>query len=124
MSEQDEFKRFLSDEKLDKDKFLVEIPAEQKSVYDERIPSGYNPMEEIELRGRAFRGLAGGRIPWWVLISGWIIFGSFALVSFYAVVTSLSLAALIPLAIATIPLLILWRGTTAKRLFLEKGKVR
>lgn len=124
MSEKDEFNRFLSDEKLDKDRFLVEIPAEQKSVYDERIPSGYNSMEEIELRGRAFRGLAGGRIPWWVLISGWIIFGSFALVSFYVVVTSLSLAALIPLAIATTPLLILWRGTTAKRLFLKKGKVR
>lgn len=114
MSEKDEPNPFFRDEKLDKDKLSVELPAEQKPVYHERIPSGFDPIGEIHLRGRVFRSLAGGLIPWWVLISGWIMFGGFALLILYAAVISLSLAALMPLALAAIPLLILWRGTVAK----------
>jgi hypothetical protein len=75
MSENDEPNQFFRDEKLDEDQLFVEVPAEQKSPYQERIPSGYDPMGEIYLRGRAYRSLSGGTIPWWVLISGWIIFG-------------------------------------------------
>src|ERR687894_768970 len=94
MSENDESKQFLPDDKLDTDRIVVEVPAEQKSPYQERIPSGYEPMGEIYLRGRAFRGLAGGRIPWWVLISGWIVFGGLALLTLITAIASASFGAL------------------------------
>ncbi|MEG4029032.1 MULTISPECIES: hypothetical protein [unclassified Microcoleus] len=114
MSENDESKQFLPDHKLDTDRIVVEVPADQKSPYQERIPSGYEPMGEIYLRGRAFRGLAGGRIPWWVLISGWIFFGGLALLIMISAIASASFPALPGLIIVAIPLIILWRGTTAK----------
>jgi hypothetical protein len=114
MNEKDEFNQFFPDESLDKDNLSVEIPAEQKPLYPERIPSGYEPMGEIQLRGRVFRGLAEGRIPWWVLITGWVLFGGFALLMVYAVATSSSLMTWLTLAIAAIPVFILWKGTRVK----------
>ncbi|MEG4508089.1 hypothetical protein QUA81_31255 [Microcoleus sp. F6_B4] len=123
MSKNDESKQFLPDDKLDTDRIVVEVPAEQKSPYQERIPSGYEPMGEIYLRGRAFRGLAGGRIRWWVLISGWILFGGLALLILISAIASASFSALPALIILAIPIIILWRGTTAK-LFIEKHKSR
>jgi hypothetical protein len=123
MSENDESKQFLPDDKLDTDRIVVEVPAEQKSPYQERIPSGYEPMGEIYLRGRAFRGLAGGRIPWWVLISGWILFGGLALLTLITAIASASFGALPVLIILAIPIIILGRGTTAK-LSIEKHKSR
>jgi hypothetical protein len=126
MNEHDESKQFFPDDKLDSDRIVVEVPADQKSPYQERIPSGYEPMGEIYLRGRAFRGLAGGRIPWWVLISGWIFFGGLALlivISAILPLTSASFSALLPLIILAIPLIILWRGTTTK-LSIQKQKSR
>ncbi|MEM8777514.1 MAG: hypothetical protein AAGF26_01315 [Cyanobacteria bacterium P01_G01_bin.49] len=101
-------------DQLKEDELFVEIPSEPKSPFDEKIPSGYDPMGEIYLRGRAFRGLAGGRIPWWILISGWIIFGGFALLIVMAAVTSNNFLGLIMLFIPAIILIILWRGTQAK----------
>lgn len=134
MNEHDESKQFFPDDKFDSDRIVVEVPADQKSPYQERIPSGYEPMGEIYLRGRAFRGLAGGRIPWWVLISGWIFFGGLALLIVISAIlpalTSASFSALLPLIILAIPLIILaipliimWRGTTAK-LSIQKQKSR
>ena len=114
MSENDEPKQFFRDEKLDEDRLFVEVPAEQKPPYQERIPSGYDPMGEIYLRGRAYRSLSGGTIPWWVLISGWLIFGAPALMVLIAAIASPSFIMLPALAFAAIPLLILWRGTLAK----------
>ncbi|MBH8562273.1 hypothetical protein I8748_08800 [Nostoc sp. CENA67] len=96
------------------DKLYIEIPAEQNSPYQERIPSGYDPMQEIYLRGRAFRSMSGGRIPWWVLISGWLIFGGLALLMLISAIASQSFGLLLPLAFVSIPVLILWRGTVAK----------
>ncbi|MEG4810975.1 hypothetical protein QUA82_24680 [Microcoleus sp. F8-D3] len=123
MSKNDESKPFLPDDKLDTDRIVVEVPAEQKSPDRERIPSGYEPMGEIYLRGRAFRGLAGGRIRWWVLISGWIIFGGLALLILISAIASASFSPLPALIILAIPIIILWRGTTTK-LFIEKHKSR
>ncbi len=114
MSENDEPNQFFRHDKLDEDRLFVEVPAEQKPPHQERIPSGYDPMGEIYLRGRAYRSLSGGTIPWWVLISGWIIFGSPALLMLIAAIASPSWSLLLPLAFAAIPLLILWRGTLAK----------
>jgi len=124
MSKNNEYRQFLPDDESDHKPIIMEVPADSKPPYQpERIPSGYDPMSEIYLRGRAFRGLAEGRIPWWVIISGWIIFGGFALVVLSAAVTSASFVALPFLAIAAIPLLVLWRGTVAKR-SIEKRKRR
>src|ERR671933_1700965 len=85
MSENDEPKQFFRDDKLDEERLFVKIPAEQKSPHQEKIPSGYDPMGEIYLRGRAYRGLSGGSAPWWVIISSWLIFGGLALVVLVAV---------------------------------------
>ncbi|QSJ17467.1 hypothetical protein JYQ62_00815 [Nostoc sp. UHCC 0702] len=114
MNENEEDKQFFGDENLGNDKLYIEIPAEQQPPYQERIPSGYDPMQEIYLRGRAFRSLSGGRIPWWVLISGWLIFGGLALLMLITAIASQSFTLLLPLAFASIPVLILWRGTLAK----------
>jgi hypothetical protein len=109
-----EFNPSPLNQRLDRGKVSNEIPANQKLIDYERIPSGYDPMGQIQLAGRIYRSLAGGRIPWWVLISGWIIFGSIAFFFLFLVVSSFSLSALFPLMIETFPLLILWKGTTAK----------
>ncbi|PSB21987.1 hypothetical protein C7B65_00800 [Phormidesmis priestleyi ULC007] len=114
MNNKDEFNRFLPDESLDPDKLSIGIPAEQTPLNPDRIPSGFDPMGEIQLRGRAYRSLAGGQAPWWVLISGWVIFGGFVWIMVRLTVLSSSFVLLIPLAIATIPLFILLKGTKAK----------
>ncbi|MFB2938484.1 hypothetical protein ACE1B6_24820 [Aerosakkonemataceae cyanobacterium BLCC-F154] len=112
MSKKDQFDEFLPESK--QENLYIEIPAEQRPLEHNRIPSGYEPMGEIELRGRVFRGLASGQVHWWVLITGWIILGSYTLLVCYLAVTSFFWAGLIFLAIAVIPLLVLWKGTTAK----------
>jgi hypothetical protein len=84
-----------------------------------------------------YRGFAGGRTPWWVIISGWVIFGSISFSTFAAIVpefshvlTQLSLAQLniaellrkSPLVLwssllfvfSIFPLYIVGRGTVAK----------
>lgn len=118
MSKNNKSKQFFPDDELDRDQIIAEVPAEQKSPYQERIPSGYDPMGEIYLRGRAFRGLAEGRIPWWVIISGWIMFGGSAVLILIYALTSTSFSALPALIIVTLPLIlpliIIWRGTMAK----------
>jgi hypothetical protein len=116
MSNNDEYKQFFPDDKLklERERIVVEVPADPKPPYQEKIPSGFDPMSEIYLRGRAFRGLAGGKIPWWVLISGWIMFGGLTLLILIPTLTSAAFGLLPVLAIASIPLVILWRGTVAK----------
>jgi hypothetical protein len=114
MSENDKPNQFSRGKQSEDEPYFVEIPAEQKSPEWERIPSGYDPMGKIHLRGRAMRSLSGGRIPWWVLISGWVIFGALGLYVLIAAVASRSWTMLLPLVLAAIPLLILWRGTRSK----------
>ncbi|MCU0543476.1 MAG: hypothetical protein MUE44_15080 [Oscillatoriaceae cyanobacterium Prado104] len=121
MSENDDSKQFFPDDEIDRDRIVVEVPINPHSPYQERVPLGYDPMSEIYLRGRAFRGLAGGRIPWWVLISGWIFFGSRTLLVLLISAIPLAwfgvlsiLIALPILILVAIPMIILWRGTIAK----------
>lgn len=113
MNNNNESDRFLPDENFDNDKLSIEIPAAQP-VHPERIASGFDPMGEIQLRGQAYRGLAGGQIPWWILISGWAIFGCIAAVLLHAAIKSASLTIWILFIIMAIPLFILGRGTAAK----------
>lgn len=95
-------------------KLYIEIPAEPPPFHPERISNGYDPMGEIRLRGQASRGLAAGSIPWWVLVSSWIMFAVSALWVLYLIASSQSLGSLVLIIFLLIPLLILWRGTTAK----------
>jgi hypothetical protein len=117
---QDYFKRddarhpLHSDRNPEPEKFVVEIPPEKPPTYQEKLPSGFDPMGEIYLRGHAYRGLAGGTQPWWVIISGWFIFGGIAFMIIGAAISSLSPMLIIPFLFALIPVIILWRGTTAK----------
>lgn len=104
----------LASQDFDRNDLVVELPAQPSSPYPERIPLGYDPMGDIHLRGRAMRGLAGGRIPWWILISGWILFGVPTLFLLSELIRG-NLAALPALLMFGIFIMILWRGTAAKR---------
>jgi VIT1/CCC1 family predicted Fe2+/Mn2+ transporter len=97
-----------------RDKIRVEIPTERELTYQQRIPSGYDPMGEIYLRGRAMRNMSSGTIPWWVLISGWVLFGGSFLLLISTAIFSKSLALILYLIIPGIFVLIVLRGTLAK----------
>jgi hypothetical protein len=122
MSENDQLQQFLPDDNLNSEGIVVKTPTDPNLYYQDKVLSGYEPMSGIYL-GIASRGLAGGRIPWWVLISGWIIFGGLALLILIPAIASVSFTALPALIIVAIPLIILWRGTTAK-FFIGKHKSR
>lgn len=117
----DDYNQFLPGDNLNSEKIFFEVPAAPKPPYQERIPSGYDPMGEIYLRGRASRSLASGRISWWVLISGWLFFGGLALFTLIPAITSGEFSFLPALAIIAIFFVILWRGTVAK-LSIKKRK--
>ncbi|MGF1499752.1 MAG: hypothetical protein ACFB8W_23440 [Elainellaceae cyanobacterium] len=114
MSEDKDLDQFFPDEQPNEDELVVELPASPPSPYQERIPSGYDPMGEIYLRGRAYQGLARGSIPWWVLISGWVVFGGTSLFVLFIVFTAGSLSSLPLLLFPAALIAILWRGTSAK----------
>ena len=108
------FPKDIARAKVNSDDLVVELPSHSPSPYQERIPSGYDPMGEIYLRGRAMRGLASGRIPWWVLTAGWLLFGVPTLF-FLSLLLQGHLEILPALLLFGIFVLILWRGTIAKR---------
>lgn len=115
MSNNDEPEKFFGKgSNFDSDKIRVEVPAEREPTYQERIPSAYDPLGEIYLRGRAMRSMSSGTMPWWVLISGWILFGGFFLVLVGIAISSISLDLVPVLIISGIPVLIVLKGTLAK----------
>ncbi|MBW4574598.1 MAG: hypothetical protein KME08_04875 [Aphanothece sp. CMT-3BRIN-NPC111] len=75
MNEDNEYKKYFRDEGLDKGEISYDIPAEQKLPFQEKLPSGYDPMGEIYLEGRAYSNISEGNSKWWIIISSWIIFG-------------------------------------------------
>lgn len=99
---------------LDKSKVITEIPAEQQPVYDEKLPSGFDPMGRIYLSGRAYRGISGGRISWLMLISAWVVFGAMFVTLLSAAFTSPGFAILFALLVSSLPLIITLRGTLTK----------
>jgi hypothetical protein len=96
------------------DNLFIEVPPTQHSPYPDRVPSATDPMGEIYLRARMLRTLGGGNIRWWVLISGWLMFGGIFFAIAWIVLSTQSYSFLFPLAIAAIPLVSLWRGTAKK----------
>lgn len=113
MSNDNENKDFFRDYDKPQDKLSVDIPVSPEPTHIEKIPSAYDPMGEIYARGRAMRSMSSGGMPWWVMISGWVLFGGLFLLLLSVVIFS-SPAALPALLLATIPLLIVIRGTNAK----------
>jgi hypothetical protein len=115
MSNNDESDNYFGQSSnFDSDKIKVEIPALREPMYQQKIPSGYDPMGEIYLRGRAMRNLSSGTMPWWVLISGWVLFGGLFFLVLGIAISSISLALILPLIICGVPVLIVLRGTLAK----------
>jgi hypothetical protein len=96
------------------DNLFIEIPPTQHSPYQDRVPSALNPMGEIYLRARVLRTLGGGNVRWWVLISGWLMFGGGFLAIAWIMISTQSYASIFQLAITAIPLVSLWRGTAKK----------
>ncbi|NEQ55267.1 MAG: hypothetical protein F6K11_34975 [Leptolyngbya sp. SIO3F4] len=121
MSDQNEYQQYFPNNQFSRDDLVIDVPTEPRSPYVERIPSGYDPMGEIYLRGRAYRGLAGGRIPWWVLMTGWFTFGALGLTIFVPLLFDGAFELIPALVLIAIPLVILWRGTNAK-LAISKNK--
>jgi hypothetical protein len=125
MRDNDERDQYLPDRKSEKDRLFVEIPAETKNPYPEKLPSGYDPIQSIRLEGRAFRGLAGGKIPWWVLITGWVLFGGLALLSLrLSIGAGFSVRRPLLFFNGILLIAILWRGTAAKLLAERHKKKR
>ncbi len=112
MAKIDKFKQFLPDRKSDK--LSYDVPSRQQLVVPDRIPSGYDPIGQIQLEGRAFSALAGGKIHWWILISGWIFLGIPLLVIMCLAASPLSWGSIPTILITSIPLITLCRGTNAK----------
>lgn len=54
---------------------VTQASTEQKPPFSETIPSGYDPMGQVYLEGRAYRNISEGNLRGWVVISNWIIFG-------------------------------------------------
>jgi len=115
--------QYFTHERLDANKIIVEIPAEQRSVYQERLPSGFDPMGEIYLRGQAYRRLSGGKAKWWVLISGWIIFGGIFVILLLATFSSPAPATILPLIFSCFPVFLVLKGTL-KKIAEEKRRKR
>ena len=107
MAEKNNFNAYFTHEKWSPD-----------NAYRDRVPNGFSPIGEIELHGRAARSFASGRMPGWIIITGWILFAPYALIFIYvaikAILEGYLLDVIISGAIGFIILSILWRGTKGK----------
>ena len=118
MTEENKFDKYFTGENSSPDNTVREIPTISNHSYPDRVPTGYEPIGEIQLRGRAASGFASGRMPQWVLFTGWIIFAPITILLIYVAIKAIAdrffLGAIFPLVIAFIILSLLWRGTTGK----------
>ncbi|MGD1863526.1 MAG: hypothetical protein ACFB0D_03120 [Phormidesmis sp.] len=106
----DEYKQFFTDvETADQQRFTEVPPSPPPAI--EKAPSGLAPMSRIELEGRAYRGLASGGMPWWVLIAGAVVLMVPSVAMVIVAGDPLLLLALVPMVL---PMMIVWRGVSAK----------
>ena len=129
MTQDQERYPFDSDQSKTWCNLCVNIPPELPNPYPDILPSGFEPMEAIQLRGHTYRNLATGVIPWWIIITSWIVEGipsllfliwvligilvAFAgsfIIDFFLIVLSQGFTILIP----AIVICILLKGTMAK----------
>ncbi|MBD2425798.1 hypothetical protein [Phormidium sp. FACHB-1136] len=111
MAEQNDFNDYLPEQKPEE--YSIEVPADQAPLNLDRVPSGQDIMGRIEQRGIAYSRLARGLAPWWVLVSGWVVFGGLAL-GLLKMGLAGSIVSWVLLVIVILPLIILAQGTLAK----------
>jgi hypothetical protein len=70
-------------------------------------------MGRIEQRGMAYSRLSRGLAPWWLLISGWVVFGGLAL-GLLKMGLAGNIVSWVLLGIVILPLIILAQGSLAK----------
>lgn len=56
-------------------KLAVEISSRPMYRQVRKQRSGMTPMDTIEFEGTALDHLSHGRVPWWVAISSWFVYG-------------------------------------------------
>lgn len=56
-------------------KLTVEIPSQPIYHHPRSRPSVFTPMGSIELEGEAWSQLSHGRMPWWIAIACWLMYG-------------------------------------------------
>lgn len=94
--------------------YIVEIPAQAKYLHKDKNPSGFDPIESIQLEGLAYRHVSSGKTPVWVTLTLWFLLG----MPLFAIVIPLLgegfLVALPYLLIGIAISTITWRGVKAK----------
>ncbi|OUC12197.1 MAG: hypothetical protein B0A82_23760 [Alkalinema sp. CACIAM 70d] len=117
-----------------RDRLYTEQPLDPQLHREMHLPNPLDPIGSIETEGRALRTLAKGRMPKWVLFTGWATIGLGSVISLgligQAVVSEIRqaistnhLSDLIPailsiapaLVIAILMLMILYRATFRSR---------
>lgn len=134
MNSDRKFKQFFEDRDAHQLQTKESLGLQESELpQGDRIPDGYTPMGIAHLEGRAYGSFSRVNTPWWVIISGWVIFG-FVTFTILGVVLQ-NIEALVPQKIDINNLLItlmgyasfligiviygailfsLWRGTKAK----------
>ena len=65
-------------------------------------------MSQIELEGQAYRGMASGTMPWWVLVSGALVFVGLSVILILS--TGDFIFLLISAPVLALLVMIVWRG--------------
>jgi hypothetical protein len=114
--------------KADRAKLHPTTLANQDYVHVPKRPAGLTPMDRVALDGAASQGMASGRMPWWILITGWVGVGFYAAIvlAVFFDRSSLQYAIMNPgfwilSFILIVLIVIMWRGTARK---LAKRKLR
>ena len=115
MTDSDEFQAYLQDSSPQPKRLFTEEPSSLPPPPIQKAPTGLAPMGRIELEGRAYRGLASGNQPWWVLIAGWTLAGLCCLVVLLSVgAVGGQFEMLGVIAFCSVLVWIMYRGTCAK----------
>jgi hypothetical protein len=125
MAKNSEFDQYFMEDTHPSTPVSANIEAAPLDPYPQKIPNPLDPMGQIGVEGIAYRSLAGGGMPWWILGIGWIFFGSMAFFWLMGVFSTIvvgglaalpgSLMPLIPgILVISLPLWILGRGTQSK----------
>lgn len=67
------------------DRYTTEQPIEPQLHRPMMRSNPFDPIGNIETEGQAFRTLASGRVPRWVLWTSWVVFGGVSFLTLGAV---------------------------------------
>lgn len=57
------------------DDYVFEVPAQPAYQHQPKIPSGFTPMEHIQLEGMMFKAISKGNCPWIIIFALWFLLG-------------------------------------------------